>query len=56
MIGEKTATDLLFQVISLRYEQGALAITSNCAFKDWLEIFNNDSTLTSAINFQSLKK
>jgi DNA replication protein DnaC len=49
MIGEKNATDLLFQVISLRYEQGALAITSNRAFKDWPEIFNNDSTLTSAI-------
>lgn len=24
-------------------------ITSNRAFKDWSEIFNNDSTLTSAI-------
>jgi DNA replication protein DnaC len=39
----------LFQVFSLRYEQGALVITSNRAFKDWPEIFNNDSTLTSAI-------
>jgi DNA replication protein DnaC len=46
---DKTGADLLFQVISLRYEQGALAITSNRAFKDWPEIFNNDSTLTSAI-------
>ena len=41
--------DLLFQVISRRYEQGAMVITSNKAFKDWPEIFNNDSTLTSAI-------
>jgi DNA replication protein DnaC len=46
---DKDGADLLFQVISLRYEQGALAITSNRAFKDWPEIFNNDSTLTSAI-------
>lgn len=46
---DKTGADLLFQVISLRYEQGALVITSNRAFKDWPEIFNNDSTLTSAI-------
>jgi DNA replication protein DnaC len=30
-------------------ELGALVITSNRAFKDWPEIFNNDSTLTSAI-------
>jgi len=46
---DKAGADLLFQVISQRYEQGALIITSNRAFKDWPEIFNNDSTLTSAI-------
>lgn len=46
---DKTGADLLFQVISLRYEQGSMLITSNRAFKDWPEIFNNDSTLTSAI-------
>ncbi len=46
---DKAGADLLFQVISLRYEQGALVITSNRAYKDWPEIFNNDSTLTSAI-------
>jgi DNA replication protein DnaC len=46
---DKTGADLLFQVISLRYEQGAMVITSNRAFKDWSEIFNNDATLTSAI-------
>jgi len=46
---DKAGADLLFQVISLRYEQGALVMTSNRAFKDWPEIFNNDSTLTSAI-------
>ena len=46
---DKAGADLLFQVISLRYEQGALVITSNRAFKNWPEIFNNDATLTSAI-------
>jgi DNA replication protein DnaC len=46
---DKTGADLLFQVISLRYEQGALVITSNRAFKDWPEISNNDATLTSAM-------
>lgn len=46
---DKKGADLLFQVISLRYERGAMAITSNRAYKDWPEIFNNDSTLTSAI-------
>ena len=46
---DKAGADLLFQVISLRYEQAAVIITSNRAFSDWPEIFNNDSTLTSAI-------
>lgn len=46
---DKAGADLLFQVISQRYEQGAMVITSNKAFKDWPEIFNNDTTLTSAI-------
>lgn len=46
---DKVGADLLFQVISLRYEQGAIRITSNRAFKDWPKIFNNDSTLTAAI-------
>ena len=46
---DKRGADLLFQIISHRYEQGSLLITSNRAFKNWPEIFNNDSTLTSAI-------
>jgi DNA replication protein DnaC len=46
---DKHGADLLFQVISLRYEQGSTIITSNRAYKDWPGIFNNDSTLTSAI-------
>ncbi len=39
----------LFQVISQRYERGSTVITSNRAFNHWPEIFNNDSTLTSAL-------
>jgi len=46
---DKVGADLLFQVISHRYEQGTMIITSNRAFNQWPEIFNNDSTLTSAI-------
>ena len=46
---DKTGADLLFQIISRRYEQGSLIITTNRAFKDWPEIFNNDSTLTAAL-------
>jgi DNA replication protein DnaC len=46
---DKAGADLLFQVISLRYEQGAIVITSHRAFKEWPKIFNNDSPLTAAI-------
>lgn len=46
---DKHGADLLFQVISQRYERGSTIITSNRAFKQWPEIFNNDSTLTSAL-------
>jgi len=46
---DKTGADLLFPVISLRYEQGALSLTSNRAFQEWPAIFNHDSTLTSAV-------
>jgi DNA replication protein DnaC len=46
---DKLGADLLFQIISQRYERGSLIITSNRSFKQWPEIFNNDSTLTSAL-------
>lgn len=46
---DKHGADLLFQIISQRYERGSTIITSNRAYKKWPEIFNNDSTLTSAL-------
>jgi DNA replication protein DnaC len=46
---DKTGADLLFQTIGQRYERGTLIITTNRVFKEWPKIFNNDSTLTSAL-------
>jgi len=46
---DKHGADLLFQIISQRYERAPTVITSNRAYKHWWQIFNNDSTLTSAI-------
>lgn len=46
---DKTGGDMLFQIISQRYGLSSTIITSNKAYKKWPEIFNNDSTLTSAI-------
>jgi DNA replication protein DnaC len=46
---DKHGADLLFQIISQRYERAPIVITSNRVYKHWSQIFNNDSTLTSAI-------
>jgi len=46
---DKHGADLLFQIISERYERAPIVITTNRAYKHWAQIFNNDSTLTSAI-------
>lgn len=46
---DKHGADLLFQVISARYERAATIITTNTVYKQWTRIFNNDATLTTAI-------
>jgi DNA replication protein DnaC len=46
---DKAGADLLFQVISQRYEQGSILLTTNQPYKHWPKIFNNDSTLNSAV-------
>jgi DNA replication protein DnaC len=46
---DKAGADLLFQVISQRYEHGSIILTTNKIYKKWADIFNNDSTLTSAV-------
>ena len=46
---DQHGADLLFQVISARYERGSIVLTTNQAFKQWPTIFNRDSTITSAV-------
>ena len=46
---DQRGADLLFQVISARYERGSIVLTTNKAFKQWSSIFNGDSILTSAV-------
>jgi len=46
---DKLGADLLFQLISQRYECGSIVLTTNKPFKHWPEIFNNDAGITSAI-------
>ena len=45
---DKDGSDLLFQVLSHRYEQGSVVLTTNRAFKDWGKIFN-DNAVDSAV-------
>jgi DNA replication protein DnaC len=44
----KTGAELLFEVLSARYEQGALIITSNLPFEEWPQVFGC-SRLTGAL-------
>lgn len=46
---DQHGADLLFQVISQRYERGSIILTTNKPFKQWPSIFNNDSTIASAV-------
>jgi DNA replication protein DnaC len=42
--------DLLFQVVSRRYEKKSLVLTTNLAFRDWPTIFPNATCATALID------
>lgn len=44
------AADLLFQVVSRRYERRSVVVTTNLAFRDWADIFPNASCVTALID------
>lgn len=46
---DQHGADLLFQVISQRYDHGSLILTTNNPFKQWSSIFNIDSTIASVV-------
>jgi DNA replication protein DnaC len=46
---DKFGADCLFQIVSHRYERGAMMLTTNRVFSQWAGIFNNDAVLTSAL-------
>jgi DNA replication protein DnaC len=40
----------LYEIISERYERSSLVITSNRAFEEWAEVFNNDLLASAALD------
>lgn len=44
----KTGAELLFGVLTERYERGSVLITTNLDFANWTEVFG-DSRLTAAL-------
>jgi len=40
----------LYEIITERYERGSLIITSNRAFAEWAEVFNNDLLASAALD------
>lgn len=45
---DKQGANMLFQIVSQRYERGSIILTCNRAFKDWGHIFH-DNTIASAV-------
>jgi len=46
---QQEGAELLFQVLSRRYERCSTVITTNKAYKDWAQTFNGDAGITSAV-------
>jgi DNA replication protein DnaC len=47
---EREATDLLFNVISQRYERASIAITTNLAFEQWTQVFPDAMAAAAVID------
>jgi DNA replication protein DnaC len=47
---DRHGADLLFQVISGRYERGSVILTTNRAFKEWASVFNDATVADAVIN------
>ena len=47
---EREATDLLFNLISARYERRSIALTTNLAFERWIQIFPDEMAASAVID------
>ena len=44
----RTGSELLFKIISQRYERGSVLVTTNLPFDEWIEMFGSER-LTGAL-------
>jgi DNA replication protein DnaC len=47
---DSDAADLLYEVVNSRYEEGAIVITTNRAFKEWNEVFPNATCIATMLD------
>jgi DNA replication protein DnaC len=47
---DSNAADLLYEVVSRRYERRSLIITTNKAFKDWNTVFPNATSIATLLD------
>ena len=47
---DRNQSELLFKIVADRSERGSIIITTNLAFSDWTDIFQNNSLLTALID------
>jgi len=47
---DSNAADLLYEIVNRRYEEGAIVITTNRAFKEWNEVFPNATCIATMLD------
>ena len=47
---EREATDLLYQVISRRYERASIGLTTNLAFTEWTRVFPDPQAASAVVD------
>ncbi|RLB09341.1 MAG: AAA family ATPase, partial [Deltaproteobacteria bacterium] len=46
----KEQANLLYQLISMRYEKGSIILTSNYSFEEWGKVFQDDMVAAAIID------